>query len=1207
MLLMKFQHRYKQSLLLIAGLTFIPALLFGKVTGNISGTVRDAQGAVVPAVTVTARNTQTGVVQTTQTDSVGFYNFPALVVGTYDVTFQKAGFKEYQEKGLNIDVDTSLTADAALVVGAEREEITVTATAAQVNTQTTQTGEVVGSTEMENMPLNGRAYTDLLALQPGVVPIGVQMFGTLSPGNSLNDGTLSMSGQRDVNNGFMVNGANTVEGDMGGTVIVPNLDSIAEFRIITSNAGAEYGNYSGGQVNVATKSGNNQFHGSAFEFLRNSDMDSRNFYSATRGTLKQSMFGGTFGGPIRRNKAFFFVDYQGTRQILGLDSGDILVPTMADREGNLADQETTIEAANTAPANGAKVNGAYFANLLSTRLGYPVTSGEPYFMIPPPPGSAAGTLPTPCTSNANCVFPNFMVPQAAWDPVAANTLALVPPANVPNTSFFSTSAYPATLQDDKWAVRIDGNTRIGMISGYYHNDPWNNPQPFNPGYGGSTVPGFPNNTVGKAQLLTFGISTPIGGSMVNQFTASYTHNTNITGLSTKTGPTLASLGFAAPNAGGLYEESGSGYANWPEVQLLHFTLGQFNSVIAQYDQVSQIQDDFSKIVGTHTIKFGGNYHADQFWVGHPNNGGNGGFNFNGGETGFDLADMMTGAVNYWFQGAASSLALRSYYIGLYGEDSWRVRPNLTFNYGVRWETTPYWSDSHSRNPDLILGLQSTTFPTAPPGYVFPGDPGVPTHFANTNYHNFGPRVGLAYSPNFSEGFLHTIFGDSGKSSIRAGYGLYYTNIEGAATFNFAAPPYGLFYCCGTYPLYNAPYIDRQTGTVAPQPFPVPPVHKGATNINWANFEPFGGDVSPLRNSPSPYSEHLDFSIQRQLQANMLLTVSYVGTFGHHLILDAQNNPSNPALCLSLNTAAAVLPNTATCGPYGETGVFYPVNGPAGGETVRGPFNSINPATGGAVFGDDGYYLDAGNSDYHALQVSLRKTAGRLQVLLAYTYSKAMDNGSGFGDQVVLNGNSHQFEALSVFDIPNNFSASYTYELPFDKLFHSNNRGIRGWKISGITTFTNGTPVQIYESDDASLLGSTSNSPQYGFTDEPNRAPGAIYVNRNPRNQYFNSSGVLVNPYFNASLFSPETLGQQGNSSRRFFFGPGLNNWNLALLKDLNLTERLKVEFRGEFFNAFNHTQFVGGIDGGVNDGSTFGGAFNVQAPRIGQVAIKFIF
>ena len=881
---MRSLSRGRWGLLLLTLALLGSARLWGKVTGNISGTVRDAQGAVIPDASVSATNEQTGAVQTLKTDSVGFYNFTALPIGTYDISIDKAGFKAYQETGLVIDVDTSLRVDATLQVGAEVQKVTVIATATQVNTQTTQTGEVVAATEMENMPLNGRAYTDLLALQPGVVPIGVQMFGTLAPANSLNDGTLSMSGQRDVNNGFMVNGANTVEGDMGGTVIVPNLDSIAEFRIITSNAGAEYGNYSGGQVNVATKSGTNQFHGSGFDFLRNSDMDSRYFYSASRGTLKQNMFGGTFGGPVLPNKMFFFVDYQGTRQIVGVDTGDISVPTAADLTGNVADQAATIAASGT-----NAVNGTYFANLLSTRLGYPVNNGEAYF------GSS-------CTTTSQCVFPNYIVPKTAWDPVAANTLALIPAINTPQ-GYFSTSAYPATLQDDKWAVRLDGNTHIGMISGYYHNDPWNNPQPFNPGYGGSTVPGFPNNTVGKAQLLTLSLSTPLGGSMVNQFTASYTHNTNITGLSTKTGPTLASLGFAAPDAGGLYEEAGSSYANWPEVQFRNFTLGQFNSVIAQYDQVFQLQDDFSKIVGTHTIKFGGNYHADQFWVGHPNNGGNGGFGFNGGETGLDLADMLVGATSSFFQGAASALSLRSYYIGVYGEDSWRVRPNLTLNYGLRWETTPYWSDSHNRNPDLILGLQSTTFPTAPAGYVFPGDPGVPSHFANTNYANFGPRLGVAYSPNFSSGFLHTVFGDSGKSSIRAGYGLYYTNIEGAATFNFAAPPYGLFYCCGTYSLYSAPYIDRQDGAVAPQPFPVPPVQKGATNIKWANFEPFGGDVDPLRNSPSPYSEHVDFSIQRQLQANTLLTVSYVGTFGHHLILDAQANPANPALCYSLSQAA----------------------------------------------------------------------------------------------------------------------------------------------------------------------------------------------------------------------------------------------------------------------------------------------------------------
>jgi hypothetical protein len=1139
-------------------------------------------------VAVVARETQTGIEQTLQTDSVGFYNFPALAVGTYQLNFQKAGFTTYQEQNLKIDVDTALRVDVVLQVGAVSQEISVTAAAAQVNTETTQTGEVVESTEMENMPLNGRSYTDLLALQPGVVPVGVQMFGTLSPANSLNDGTLSMSGQRDVNNGFMVNGANTVEGDMGGTVVVPNLDSIAEFRIITSNAGAEYGNYSGGQVNVATKSGTNRFHGNLFEFLRNSDMDSRNFYSSTRGVLHQNMFGGTFGGPILKNKLFFFVDYQGERQVVGVDTADILVPSAAERQGDFSDQAAAIAAKNP-----SGVNGSYMAGLLSTRLGYTVSNGEPYF------GAT-------CTTTAQCVFPNYVVPKSAWDPVAANVLSLIPLANVPNTPYYQTSAYPGSLQDDKSGTRIDANTKIGMITGYWHYDPWSNPEPY-ASWGGSSFPGFPYVTIGKAQLYTFGITTPFGGSMVNQFTASYVHNTNIQGLGGNKGPTLSSLGFLPPSQGGFYQESGTQYQNWPQMSFNDYSVGPFGSVVANYDQVTQFQDDFSKVVGTHSIKFGGNFHADQFWVGHPNNGSNGGFGFNGAETGYDLADLLVGAPVYVDQGAPSALALRSYYVGVYAEDSWRIRPNLTLNYGLRWETTPYWSDAHNRNPDLTLGVQSTIFPTAPPGYDFPGDPGIPKHFANTRHDDFGPRIGLAYSPNFSDGFLHKVFGDSGKSSIRAGYGMYYTNIEGAATFNFAAPPYGLYFQSGYPPLLSAPFINRQTGVNQGQKFPVTPVQRGDTNINWAQFEPFGGDVSPLRESPSPYAEHVDFSIQRQLQANTLLTISYVGTFGHHLILDSENNPSNPGQCLALSTPAAVMPGTPTCGPSSETQVFHPVNGPATGVSVRGPFNSINTTTGQLDFGDNGYYLDEGNSDYHALQISLRKTAGRGQLLLSYTRSKAMDTGSGFGDQVALNGNIHQYEALSVFDMPNNFSASYTVEMPFDKLFHSNNRGIRGWKISGITTFTNGTPVQIYEQDDRSLTGSTGNSPQYGSLDEPNRAPGPIYVNRNPRKQYIDASGVLQNPYFNYNLFSPEALGTIGNSSRRFFYGPGLNNWSLALLKDVKVTESMRFEFRGEFFNAFNHTQFVNGVDGGLTDGSNFGHAGSVQAPRIGQVAVKFFF
>src|SRR2546425_3322431 len=314
-------------------------------------------------------------------------------------------------------------------------------------------GQVIEGAEMENLPLNGRAYTDLLAMQPGVVPFNVSQYGTLSPSNSLNNGVLVMSGQRDVQNGFMVNGANTVEGNEGGTTVIPNLNSIAEFRIILSNAGAEYGNYSGGQINVLTKSGTNQFHGSAFEFVRNSDFDARYFYSADRGVLHQNQFGGTVGGPILRNKVFFFGDYQGTRQVVGVDTGLQLVPSKADKTGDFSDQAATIAAAQERNSQVNTVHSAFFAGLLAARLGYPGTSGEQYFS------------PT-CTTTAQCVFPNYIVPQSVWDTPSAKVLALIPDPN--QGAYFSNSAFPATLKDDKTGARIDANTRLGMISGYWH-------------------------------------------------------------------------------------------------------------------------------------------------------------------------------------------------------------------------------------------------------------------------------------------------------------------------------------------------------------------------------------------------------------------------------------------------------------------------------------------------------------------------------------------------------------------------------------------------------------------------------------------------------------------------------------------------------------------------------------------------------------------
>src|SRR3984957_12621955 len=378
------------AIFLIAG-----AMAWGAVTGGISGVITDTTGAVVAGATVTATNAGQGQVLKSTTDAAGFYNFPRLAVGSYDIQVELQGFAPQKKSGIAVDADAAVRMDFSIAIAEQNEQVTVSESANEVHVETTSTqvGEVVSQKEMTTVALNGRSYTDLLALQPGIVPMSTQtgqsvvMAGAsvaIAPSGGLNPGNQSISGQREDANGFLVNGGDVKELMNGGTAIIPDLDSIAEFRVLTNNFDAEYGNYSGGIINVVTKGGSSQFHGSAFEFLRNTDLDARNFFSPERGFFRQNQFGGTVGGPIKKNKVFFFADYQGTRNAQGLDTGLIAVPTLAERAGNFSAAAATL--------NGS-VGGPYFANLLTQKLGYGVSANEPYY------------APN-CTSNLQCVFPN---------------------------------------------------------------------------------------------------------------------------------------------------------------------------------------------------------------------------------------------------------------------------------------------------------------------------------------------------------------------------------------------------------------------------------------------------------------------------------------------------------------------------------------------------------------------------------------------------------------------------------------------------------------------------------------------------------------------------------------------------------------------------------------------------------------------------------
>lgn len=1192
----------RKALLPVLVVCVLSGLAIAGVTASISGTVRDTSGAAIAGATVSATSAETGVTQTQVTNARGFYSFQSLPLGHYEIKVQQSGFKLFREAGLVLDVDAELVVDPVLQVGQIKEIVEVAGEALRVETSSTQLGEVIGSQEMTDVPLVSRSYTDLLALQPGVASSPSGMSGALAgPFNStgvvvplvsgdLNAGGLSVNGMREADNGFMLNGATVQEPGFGGTAVIPNLDSIAEFRILTNNFDAEYGNYSGGQINVITKSGTNGFHGDVFEFLRNTDFDASNYFDPgnQRGTYHQNQYGGTLGGPIKRDKIFFFGDYQGNRVVQGVSEGNVPVPSAAEHTGDFSDRASLLT---------GSVVGTAWAQTLQSELGYPVSAGESYY--------TAG-----CTTSSQCVFPNAQIPAAAISAPAQNILPFIPTPNV--GAFFSTSSQSLRINDYKTSGRIDGNTHIGLVSGYYFLDNYNLSNP----YPTASVPGFAATGTGRTQVVNLGDTKTLGNSSVNEARFEYVRNNILVNQPANGGAnSMSSLGFTTgPSTLGIVVQNPA-IQGVPELDFQTFTVGVPSRPNRYIENTVQVLDNFSRVIGTHTLRFGGGFHKNQMDQ-QLSNVVNGNFVFNTAtETGIDFADFLIGAPAQYVQGAALPGNGRSHYIGLYGQDSWRARSNLTLNYGLRWDVSSPWSEQHNQIETLVPGKQSATFPGSPTGWVFAGDPGIPPTLAPVRYNNFAPRIGLAYSPEASDGFLAKLTGGPGSTSIRAGYGLFYTSFEGATSFNqIGASPFGFFYV-GNDPSFTTPFINRQNGISQLQRFPVafPPLNASPSNpdssVNWSVLLPIVSSPGIDINNRLPYAEDYELSIQRQFSKETLLTLSYVGTQGHRLLSTLESNPGSQPLCLFLlNPAlspAGVNPNLAAgspgCGPGGEDpGVGSPItlaNGvTAPGYSGVGSFATTRLLAGfdsptSDSFQSNGYFTTIGNSGYNSFQVNLRHTSKRLQTLVAYTYSKAMDDASGYGEQI--NPLNHAASrALSAFDSTQNFVVSYNYSLPLDKL--ASNRLTNGWQLSGITRFTTGQPVVIYEADDRSLLGTAFTGPIILDVDTPTYTPGSLNI-KNPR------SG----PYFNTSLFSLEPLGLLGNSSRRFFHGPGTNNFDMGLLKNTRLSEGTSLEFRAEFFNIFNHAQFEN-VQGNIN-ASNFGLAQSAAAPRIGQLALKLLF
>jgi len=856
-----------------------------------------------------------------------------------------------------------------------------------------------------------------------------------------------------------------------------------------------------------------------------------------------------------------------------------------------------VESLMTGSVRGDNEPG-HLAATLSSDLDYTVTAGEPYFV----PG---------CTSLANaqagmCVFPNAQIPTAAWSSAATGLLQFIPAATGTSNGpfpYYSSSSLVQRISDDKWGLKIDfAQSTTNNWSFYYHyddalvNSPLGAPNVFGTA---DNVPGFSYTEPSRAQVMVVSDTKVFSSMKVNEVHLSF-HRIYWPGQ-TPTGGLgkVSSFGFTEGGLGLIPSEPS--IEGVPSIILnqLGLTMGAAYPTLGSQNH-AQVVDGFSSVMGKHTLKMGGSYYIVE-WARRGGPAPNGLFVYEGGETGIDFADFLLGAPDVFNQSSFQVMDARSRDGSAYIQDTFRVRPNVTLNYGLRWEFSMPWWDNRNRIQAFNPGEQSQVFANSPTGWDFPNDPGVPKTLAPTRWDNFSPRLGVAYTPAPKGDFLQKLLGSAGETSIRAGAGKFFTayDTEGISCETGDAP-FGFYYDSPSFIYMDNPFEGRASGLNPGQRFPfIAPPDSGSSTYSFAPFQPIAGSCVLKRNAVMPYALEYNLTAQRKIGNSALLTVGYVGTQGRHLFLLEDFNPGNVQTCLQIAQAFTNAGQAAGgCGPYGED-TIYSLNGQTWNGTrpysvTSGRYLSL----GELDFEDNPYITTDGNSSYNSLQVTLDKRVGAVRFLGAYTWSKAMNDSSTFTEYINFQ-NPGLSKELSTDDMTHNFVFSYFYDLPFAHGLSTHKgpayKALNGWQVVGITRFTTGFPVTLQETDDRSLCGCDESG--LGSVNLPNYNDQPIHI--------FNPRASSDNQYFDTSVFSEMTLGVEGNANRRFFHGPGLNEWDMGLLKNTQVTERTSLEFRGEFFNAFNHAQFLN--PAGNYIAGNFGQVIAARAPRIGQLSLKFLF
>jgi hypothetical protein len=1125
------------------------------VYGRIRGTVTDPSGAVIPGVPVTVTNIATGIVRTVTTASDGNYelvNLPAPA--TYMVTVEYAGFKRYQVTGIRLALNQIYVLGIQLELGQTTQQITVEAAPAQVEATSIQLGARITGSAIVDLPLNGRDWYTLQQTLPGVV-------ASIDFGDNF-----STSGSRSQDNSFLVNGTDANDLALNTPLVRVSPDAVAEVNMITNTINPEYGRNGGAIMNAVTKSGTNQFHGDAFEFYRDPFLNARNFFQLLPAQFHQNQFGGTVGGPIWKNHTFFFFSYQGTRNRAPITIGrgfagpTTTVFTSDQRNGIFPDINVSTNPNTGAPALSP------FALVGEDGNSYP--AGTPY----------------------STLFPNGHIPTADLNQVALNMMTTyMPPANQGADGF---SWNPiSTNKFNQYISRIDHTFNAkDSINGYWFIEQQASvdDESF---YGGS-VPGFAEQQTERIQNMSLAWNHTFGANMINEARVGY-NRFGFNSVNPVTPILPSALGFT-----GINPQNTKG-AGAPCIDMISYeppgagcTMGfSQDGPQPRIDQTYQVTDNLTWIKGRHTIKVGFDMRRAQVW--NPFNFlNNGYFQFYGTgtySTGDEAADFLLGIPDLYLQSSGGVIDARTQEYYAYFQDQWKVRPNLTITYGTGWQDNTPQNDMFNGGVAINAyrpSEQSTVFPTAPEGLLFPGDKGITTSSYQNRLNHFGPRLGFAWSPDKDR-----------KWSIRGGIGIYYNQIEEEVTLqNLLAPPFSLIdygiLDAGGSPAFTTPFTDIADPSFSiSNKYPFTPPKPGS-QVDFGFFEPMSLKVfDPNLTTPSAYNYNL--TVQRELPAATIVQVGYVGHQGRHLSQRYELNP--PGQAPGVNPVCAADP---TCG-------FYTL-----GFTQPGTFRN-DPL----VFASVGVQATDANSNYNALQVAVTKrTTHGLEFQSSYTWSHSLDTVSSL-ENVGRGSAPNPFNLRSSYgdssyDARQRFVISYSYEIPsvrhYDSFRGVPSRLAEGWRIAGFTTLQTGFPVGLTDSSDVSLTCWAYTS--YGCSERPNVVGAVTFYdprNTNLVNATHGGTTTRAHYYFDPNSFAPETRGAIGNVGENFFHGPGINNFDFALYKDTRITETTKFELRFEFFDFFNHTQFTS-IGNDINS-STFGRSTNARAPRVIQLAAKFYF